>query len=308
MDPSWAPPFDVLVISMHPEASAAIRDVFPGVRVAAATDLRGADPRVLHEGGVITDEVFETITYGRKYHHEIPTCGGVGLWASVIEALGQSRRPLLLLKEDCIPSPELPSVVRRLLAAAEPTAAEPTAAVRAATEPAAAEPAVEPAAAEPAAEGSAFDLAVFGPILVDTLLPASAPAHSGFGWCDGFFWGLHAVLYSSVGRTRARSMLKGPVVLQLDAKLSRLAVYGPPGDRAARLRILLQRPEGRGLASQAAHMSAIQGGDCTLCDMRPQGDAPTRDEPAGGPRGVLAVIGGAALFVASIPIQLFTRR
>jgi len=306
MDPSWAPPFDVRVISMQPEASAAIRSVFPGVRVVAATDLRGADPRVLHEGGVITDEVFETITHGRKYHHEISTCGGVGLWASVVAALGQGRQPLLLLEEDCIPSPELPSVVRRLLAAAEQAAAEPAAV--AAVAAVAAEPAAAASTAEPAAEGGAFDLAVFGPIRVDALLHARASAHSGFGWCDGYFWGTHAVLYSIVGRTRARAMLRGAVDVQLDAKLSRLAVYGPPGDRAARLRVLLQRPGGRDLARQADHQSAIQAGDCAICDMRPQGDAPPRGEPAEGPRGVFGVIGGAALFIARIPIQLFTRR
>ena len=222
--------FDVRVISMRPEVPPAIRRVFPMAQVHAATDLRAASAEVLHDQGVITDDVRESITRGRAYHHELPTCGGVGLWQSVRTALGQGSRPLLLLEEDCVPSPELPLAVQRLLGPR----------------------------ASPGAGADSFDLAVFGPLRTDGLLAAEAPAHRGFGWCDGYFWGLHAVLYTAAGRARARAMLDGPVDLQLDAKFSRLAMYGQPGQE--RLRVLLQRPGEPDLAWQSWHPSDIQGG------------------------------------------------
>jgi len=190
---------DVRVISMHTEVPPDIRRVFPMARVIAATDLRAATPKVLHAQGAITEDVLESITQGRRYHRELSTCGGVGLWHSVRAALAQGSRPLLLFEEDCVPSPELPLVVECLLGLDTPTGA-------------------------PDPEG-AFDLAVIGHLRTDGLLATEAPAHRGFGWCDGYFWGMHAVLYTADGRARARAMLRGPVDAQLDAKVTRLALY-----------------------------------------------------------------------------------
>ena len=273
--------FDVRVISMHLNASPAIRRVFPRAEVLAATDLRAANPRVLHEQGVITDEVLETITQGRKYHHELPTCGGVGLWQSVRLALEQGNRPLLLLEEDCVPSPELPLVVERLLGLEATPIGPPN-----------------------AGGADTFDLAVFGPIRTDGLLATETPAHRGFSWCDGYFWGLHAVLYTTDGRARTRAMLTGPVDVQLDAKLSRLAVYGLPGNRLSRLRVLLQRPGEPGLARQSAHTSGIQDTSCTLCDAKAR-PLHTGDCVKHGGGGVLRAIGGAALFLIPTPMRMF---
>jgi len=225
---------DVRVISMHRDVPPAIRRVFPMAKVLAATDLCATSATMLHTQGVITDEVFEAITLGRKYHYEMPTRGGVGLWQSVRMALAQGSRPLLLFEEDCVPSLELPIVVERLLGGS------PTGTPRAAGK-------------------DTFDLAVFGPFWTDGFLAAEAIEHHGFGWCDGYFWGLHAVLYTAGGRARARAMLAGPVDLQLDGKFARLAQYGQPRNRRSRLRVLLQST-GNPLARQADHKSGIQDG------------------------------------------------
>jgi len=244
---------DVRVISMHTEVPPAIRRVFPTAMVIAATDLRAASPRVLHTQGVITDDALESIEQGRRYHRELSSCGGVGLWYSVCGALAQGSRPLLLFEEDCVPSPQLPLAVQRLLDLA------------------------------PDAEG-AFDLAVFGPLRTDGFLVSEAPAHRGFGWCDGYFWGMHAVLYTADGRARARAMLRGPVDAQLDAKVAWLALYGQPVRRRPRLRVLLQCP-GEPLARQLSHPSSLQS-----------------DSPA--PLGALGALGdlGARAWTATLRV------
>jgi len=82
---------DMRVISMHTEVPPGIRRVFPMARVIAATNLRAASLKVLHAQGVITEDVLESITRGRRYHRELSSCGGVGLWHSVRAALANGR-------------------------------------------------------------------------------------------------------------------------------------------------------------------------------------------------------------------------
>uniref|UniRef100_UPI0025A09669 hypothetical protein n=1 Tax=Klebsiella pneumoniae TaxID=573 RepID=UPI0025A09669 len=77
----------VRVISLDADVSTSIRKVFPAARLFRAADMRAAVPRDLLHAGVITDTAFESLTRGRKYHHEFSGIGGVGLCRSVLELL-----------------------------------------------------------------------------------------------------------------------------------------------------------------------------------------------------------------------------
>jgi hypothetical protein len=97
----------VHVISLDRRISRSILDVFPGAVHFRATDLRGADPMDLLRAGMITDTAFESLSRGRKYHHEFSGIGGVGLCRSVMRLLHDGNGPILVLESDCIPSKSL---------------------------------------------------------------------------------------------------------------------------------------------------------------------------------------------------------
>lgn len=227
--------FDVYVISLGNTVPPAIARVFPEARLFSGIDLRNADPLELLRDGVITESAYESISRGRKYHHEFSGVGGVGLYVGVRKLLNAGNGPVLVMEEDCMPSPDAPAAARGMLKRAE-----------------------------------SFDMAVLGPLLVESALPAKQDVHPNFGWLSGYFWGMHAVLYTSQGRRLVRDTLAGPCDLQIDGKLSRASVYmGLQPDICLPVIRTLVQTSGPPLAQQLTHQSTIQTKDCPACDVYP---------------------------------------
>jgi hypothetical protein len=220
----------VLVISLKAKVSEDILRVFLEALLFPAVDARKAHPTQLQRDGTINARAADNILNGRKYHHEISGIGGVGLFLSVRKALAQSQGPLLLLEDDCVPMAGLPDVCKALLQ-----------------------------------RGDKFDVAVHGPMKIDS--SRQSDVHPDFSRLHGSFWGTHAVLYSSSGRTRAAEELQGRVDLQIDGKLSLLNRYSVVVGKEP-LHVLVQTSGGP-LAIQKVHGSDIQTGMCWVCDLLP---------------------------------------
>lgn len=218
------------VITLSGAVPAAIARVFPDAEPFGAVDTRSIDTASMLRRGMITAGGMEALRNGRKYHHELPGKGAVGLYHSVRAALEAGTGPLLLMEEDCLPSDKLPAVCAQLLEAPDE-----------------------------------FDLAVFGPLRYDGKgVPSNV--HSQFRRLVGYFWGTHAVLYSAEGRRRAAAALQGPVAMQIDGKLARLNQF--TGLPSGPLRALIQT-KGSALAAQSIHASGVQAGGCLICDVSP---------------------------------------
>jgi len=218
----------VHVITLSGKVPLQISKVFPETEPFAAVDTRSIDIQVMLRNGMITQGAAETLEHGRKYHHELSGKGGVGLYQTMRTALESGTGPLLLMEDDCRPSEELPAICKQLVEASDE-----------------------------------FDLAVFGPLRYTDGSPSSV--HSKFERLNGYFWGLHGVLYTAEGRKRAAAALQGPVNIQIDGKLSRLNKFNPSSDP---LRILIQT-KGVPLATQQWHKSGVQSGGCLVCEMPP---------------------------------------
>lgn len=267
---------EVHVISMRPKVTGPIARVFPEARLFPAIDMRKADPLEMLQDGVITESAYESLTRGRKYHHEFSGAGGVGVYLGIRKILEASNGPVLIMEDDCVPSSELPRVVQRMLGS----------------------------------EADSFDMAVFGPLFVES--SAVAPDHPGFGWLTGYFWGMHAVLYTAHGRRAVREALSGACDMQVDGKLSRASVYTDLRVDIClpTIRTLVQTT-GASLASQSFHFSSIQTKSCPACDI-----SPTVTDRAGqsGYRNrllmqiVAAVIAAVIVSAAAVSAVKFHRR
>lgn len=180
----------VSVISLvhEPPSLLRLRRLFPQASVQSAFDLRGRSARDLYDEGRVTESGYRVLEQGRKWHHELPGPGAVGLRLSLLSALEGKGKWLLCCEEDAIPSSDLVLQVRRLRAF------------------------------------GGFDLAVFGPRLFTKSPPD--PVLEGWEWLRGDFWGTHCTLWSPEGRRRGAELLKDPQDMQIDQLFASLSELG----------------------------------------------------------------------------------
>ena len=183
---------------------------------------------------IVSDNALLTLKRGRKWHHELSSLGAVGLYESHRKILEQEKGAVLIFEEDAVIDT---SFVRALL--------------------------------NLSMQMDKFDVLIFGPLKANNTRES---LHiKDFCTITDEFWGLHAVLYSAKGRERVSNMLKGPIDVQLDAKLSRLAIFYD-------LRLFVQC-NSIPLATQSSHISTIQeiDGSCWLCNMDPTSSQNSKD-------------------------------
>ena len=83
---------------------AQLQTLFPraDVGIQRGIDVRRSPVELLHASELITHTVVHTLKNGRKWHHEVPTKGAIGLAQANRLALEEDpSRPLLLLEADC---------------------------------------------------------------------------------------------------------------------------------------------------------------------------------------------------------------
>lgn len=205
-----------------------LKGPFPDVQTVQAVDLRATPPLELLRAGAITTNAFESISHGRKYHSEVPSSAAVGLvqsWVKALESTGDGH--LLLCEEDCVPKHGLKATLTYLIERA----------------------------------AGSFDIVAIG-----THNHSGTESHEsnvrGFVYASGYFFGTHCVLVHQAYRKKLLHALRQPLDVQLDALLSRMALY-----QGARL--MVQRSHSTPLAVQRAHESSIQSGTCVLCEVKP---------------------------------------
>ena len=218
---------EVRIISIKPSINHPVQKVFKDAKFFQAVDLRGKTPQKLLDESLITQNGFENLKNGRKYHHELSTPGAVGLILSFLKILKANTGPLLVCEDDCIPSANLPKVIDEMLL-----------------------------------NTSDFDMVVFGPIMYEGSKNSMPSFFKDFDVLSQYYWGNHAILFSTQGRQKAIKHLAAPYDVQLDALFSRLAMY-------ADFRIVIQA-KGEPLAKQMLHISTIQTlSTCPMCDTLP---------------------------------------
>ncbi len=222
---------EVRIISLEPRLNHPVKKIFQNAKFFQAVDLRGESPQELLDKNLITLNGFENLKNGRKYHHELSTAGAVGLVLSFLKILKSNTGPVLICEDDCIPSPKLPQVINEMLL-----------------------------------NSSDFDMVVFGPLMYEPSTNSMSSFFKNFDVLSQYYWGNHALLFSSQGRQKAIKHLSTPVDVQLDALFSRIGMY-------ADFKIIIQAG-GEPLAKQSLHASTIQTNSaCPMCDTSP-GDVP----------------------------------
>lgn len=217
---------EVSIISISPSENHPVKKVFKDAKFFQAVDLRSKSPQKLLDEDLITLNGFENLKNGRKYHHELSSPGAIGLILSFLKILKSNTGPILICEDDSIVSPDLPKVIDEMLL-----------------------------------NSSDFDMVVFGPIMYAS--NKSKPSvFKNFDVLTQYYWGNHALLFSTQGREKAIKHLVAPYDVQLDALFSRLAMH-------ADYRVVIQTG-GPFLAKQSIHISTIQNKlPCLMCDTAP---------------------------------------
>lgn len=227
----------VRIISLDkspPKLMQFMRTVSEDVAMQQGIDVRNVASESLVQSQVISFSSANAIDHGRKWHHEMPSKGAVGLAiANRLALMEDTSIPLLLLEEDCvIKHPEqFRDELNLLLARIDE-----------------------------------FDLAVFGGTLMYDVRKStkstisSMPSH----WVplSGTFFRTHCVLYSPKGRRKVSEYLRNnPLEMQIDSLYSEMAKMGM-------VRVWVQHENHS--AVQQLHFSSMQD-ICLLCFTRPIG-------------------------------------
>jgi hypothetical protein len=188
------------------------------VRHQPAVDLRNVSVDDLLKTGLTTHSNAAAIRMGRRWHHEAPSQGAIGLQHANRLALSDDvTRPLLLLEDDCVlKDPQRLALCVRALAKRE----------------------------------AEFDLAAFG-VFYAAQRTRTPVEFLPEGWVHAkdMFWGLHCVLYSSHGRKLLAEQLVHPFDMQIDSLYGSLARSG-----VVRCCIELSHHTAR----QSMHISTVQ--------------------------------------------------
>ena len=171
---------EVRIISLNPTNPHPVKTIFKNAKFFQAVDFRSKSPRYLLNENLITWNGFENLENGRKYHHELNTSGAIGLILSFFEILKSDTGPVLICEDDCIPSPNLPKVIDDFLL-----------------------------------NSSDFDMVVFGPVMYERSMNSVPSVFKNFDVLTQYYWGTHAILFSSQGRQKAIENLKAPYDVQL---------------------------------------------------------------------------------------------
>lgn len=183
----------VISFSQSPPLLATLRRLFPqiSVEVQTAVDVRGLDTETLIASNVIGHAAANSITHGRRWHHEMPTKGAVGLAQAVrLALLDDVNKNLLLFEEDCNIKDE-----RKLIAYVEKL-------VR---------------------NASKFDLAVLGLLHKQQVEDVHVDVLPGWIHIKDMFWGLHCALYSAEARKKVAATLESGLDMQIDSLYGSMA-------------------------------------------------------------------------------------
>lgn len=184
--------------SMFPQADV---DIQRGINV------QESPTHLLFSSDLITHSVVHTLQHGRKWHHEIPSKGAIGLaHATRLAVEEDTSRPLLLLEADC-------NITRRLKMKRE--------------------------VAQLLSHSEKFDIAVFG-AKYDGTFESAEWFPPGFTFIKDKFWLLHSVLYTPSGRKKVSTLLRKPLEMQIDslygaeAQMGNLRIVGQVNDQSTK--------------------------------------------------------------------------
>ena len=181
--------FQIRVITLNKSSPlvSSMRRLFPtaDVGIQRAVDLRSVSPEALVRARLITSNVFFSLKNGRKWDHEVPTAGAVGLaQANRLALMGSPRVPILILEDDCVIKDE-PKFQRDM--------------------------------ATLIANQDRFDVAAFSILPHDPTSKLAWRAPPNFEEVHGPFMWTHCVFFTPRGRRRVHKILKAPLSMQIDS-------------------------------------------------------------------------------------------
>lgn len=182
---------DVRIISLKSSCKSLsdVQKIYPEARITSGVDVRGVSIGNMVQTEMITTAAAHSLVQGRKWHHELPTRGAVGVHQAMQRAIGDTGdRHLLLFEDDVfIPDPIAFKAQVDMLAA----------------------------------HSDKFDVAVFGFVSSESARNKKEVEWAK-GWlhCDGMFILLHCVLYTAHARPMIAELLERPQEAQIDALYS----------------------------------------------------------------------------------------
>lgn len=212
-----------------------MRTVSEDVAMQQGIDVRNVASESLVQSQFISLSSANALERGRKWHHEMPSKGAVGLAiANRLALMEDTSIPLLLLEEDCVieHAEQFRNELNWLLSHIDE-----------------------------------FDLAVFGGFLKnDVGKKTNSTRHplmpANWAHLCGTFFCTHCVLYSPQGRRKVSEYLRNnPLEMQIDSLYSAMAKVGT-------ISVWIQHDKHS--AVQRLHPSTIQD-ICLLCYTRPIG-------------------------------------
>ena len=91
---------EACVISFNPSFNSSLSTLVSTYSVYVPRDLSNAKPKELYNHHVIGSGAYNSMCYGRRWHSELFSTGGVSLALANREVLSRGTRPLLLLEDD----------------------------------------------------------------------------------------------------------------------------------------------------------------------------------------------------------------
>lgn len=96
----------VYIISLHSKVNYDFNKHFSNVHLIEAVNLRNMNPVHMYNNNYITLSAYNSLEKGRKWHHELPGGGAVGLYQSykkVCELLTyRNEKMFMICEEDCV--------------------------------------------------------------------------------------------------------------------------------------------------------------------------------------------------------------
>ena len=176
----------VITIEKEPMNWKQIQSYFPQAQILKGVDLRGKTPDELLNHGYITARSAHVMKLGRKWHHELPSPGSVGLYQSWRKALAKDYPGWLLLCEhDVLFNQNIKTRVEYLM-------------------------------------NAEFDIAVIGPNMIEAADKVH-PTVSDFVLGPTYYFGTHCLLFSPTGILKMREVLKEKQEVQVDFLLTLLS-------------------------------------------------------------------------------------
>ena len=219
----------VYIISLNSNVTYDFKKYFNNVHIIDAVNLKNANPVHLYNNNHITLSAYNSLEKGRKWHHELPGSGAVGLYQSyrkICELLRYRNESMFMIcEEDCtLKNPQLLSAHAEELKTLD------------------------------------FDAAIFGHYMHQN--KSTIKVSENFNTFEGIFFRTHCIIWSTRGLKKICEYFKQPQDMQIDSMFSEL-------NNLKHLKLLIHSKKGCDALQYHHKSTLENDKMCIVCDLNP---------------------------------------